>query len=306
MKNNILITGGSGFLGKKLSSELKNNNSNNVISISSKETDLRYYESFKKIPNIKFEKIYHLAAWTQAGDFSLHHSAEQWVFNQLINTNILFWWLNNQRQAKFISIGTSCSYEDGGRLDEESYLKGDPLKSLYEYGMTKRMLLIGQRSFAKQFDLKYLTFIPSTLYGPGYDISNKIPHFIFDLIKKILRGKIYGEKVELWGNGEQKRELVHVADFVNQLLILEQKVSNTIINIGAGEEHTIKYFAKLICKIIDYDHSKIFYNETKYVGALSKNLNIAKKKKLIPNYKEISLEDGLKETILDIEKKLNE
>lgn len=306
MKKNILITGGSGFLGKKLTTELKRDIKNNVVSLSSKDSDLRYYDSFKKIPDIKFEKIYHLAAWTQAGDFSLHHSAEQWVFNQLINSNILFWWLNNQRQAKFISMGTSCSYEDGGSLDEENYLKGDPLKSLYEYGMTKRMLLIGQRSFSKQFQLKYLTFIPSTLYGPGYDISNKIPHFIFDLIKKILKGKIYGKKVELWGNGEQKRELVHVDDFVNQMLLLEKKVNNEIINVGAGEEYSIKHFAKLICKIIEFDHAKIFYNKTKYVGALSKNLSIKKKKKLIPSYKEIPLEDGLKETILDIKKKINE
>tara|TARA_Y100000591_G_scaffold332203_1_gene368663 strand:+ start:3708 stop:4628 length:921 start_codon:yes stop_codon:yes gene_type:complete len=306
MKNNILITGGSGFLGKKLTEILKKDKNNNVISISSKDVDLRYYESFRHIPNVKFSKIYHLATWTQAGDFSLYHSGEQWVFNQLINSNILFWWHNKQQQSKFISIGTSCSYEEDGSLDEINYLKGDPLKSLYEYGMSKRMLLIGQKSFAKQFGLKYLTFIPSTLYGPGYDIGNKIPHFIFDLIKKIVRGKIYGEKVELWGNGEQKRELVHVTDFVNQMLLLEDKINNDIINLGAGDEYSIKYFAKLICKITRYDHDKIFYDETKYVGALSKNLDINKKKKLLPNYKEIPLEDGLRETILDIEKKIDE
>ena len=304
MQKNILITGGSGFLGKKLTDTLRRDDNNNVISISSKDVDLRYYESFKNIPDIKFDKIYHLATWTQAGDFSLYHSGEQWVFNQLINSNILFWWHNKQKQSKFVSIGTSCSYEEGGSLDEANYLKGDPLKSLYEYGMSKRMLLIGQKSFAKQFGLEYLTFIPSTLYGPGYDISNKIPHFIFDLIKKILRGKFFGEKVELWGNGEQRRELVQVTDFVNQMLLIEDKIKNDIVNLGAGNEYSIKHFAKLICKIIKYDHEKIYYNETKYVGALSKNLEIEKKKKLLPNYKEISLEDGLKETILDIEKKI--
>ena len=110
----------------------------------------------------------------------------------------------------------------------------------------------------------------------------------------------------MWGNGEQKRELVHVTDFVNQMLLLEDKINNDIVNLGAGDEYSIKHFAKLICEITGYDHDKIFYNETKYVGALSKNLDINKKKKLLPDYKEISLEEGLRETILDIEKKIDE
>ena len=56
--------------------------------------------------------------------------------------------------------------------------------------MTKRMLMIGQQAFSKQFGLKYLTLVPSTLYGPGYEINNKTPHFIFDIIRKIIQEKI--------------------------------------------------------------------------------------------------------------------
>ena len=304
MKENILNTGGSGFLGKKLTIEIKKKFTANVFSLSSKDLDLRYYKSFRKYSKIKFSKIYHLAAWTQAGDFSLYHPGEEWIFNQLINSNILFWWFNSQRQAKFISIGTSCSYQEGSNLIENDYLKGQPLKSLYEYGMTKRMLLIGQQSLAKQFGLKYLTVVPSTLYGPGYDISNKIPHFIFDIIKKIIRGKHFGEKVELWGNGEQKRELVHVNDFVNQMLLIENIIENDLVNIGAGYEYSIKYFAKLICRLVKFDHKKIIYNENKFVGAKSKKLNIKKKINILKNYKSIPLENGLRETIKDLESKI--
>jgi GDP-L-fucose synthase len=304
MKENILITGGSGFLGTKLTTELQKNKNFNVISLSSKDADLRYYDSLNKYSKTNFTKIYHLAAWTQAGDFSLYHPGEEWVFNQLINSNILFWWLNKQKQAKLITIGTSCSYEEGSNLEEHNYLKGDPLKSLYEYGMTKRMLLIGQQSFARQFKLKYLTVIPSTLYGPGYSISNKIPHFIFDIIKKILRGKQFGEKVELWGDGKQKRELVHVSDFINQMLYLEEKVENDIVNIGAGVDYEIRYFAKLICEIVDYEHDKIFYNVDKFVGAKSKKLNIDKRLKILPDYKNIPLKEGIKQVIIDLQKKI--
>jgi len=260
--------------------------------------------SLVKYESIKFDKIYHLAAWTQAGDFSLHHSGEQWINNQLINSNVLRWWHDNQKQAKLISIGTSCSYSEGGSLEEEDYLNGHPIKSLYAYGMCKRMLLIGQQNLAKQFGMKFLTVIPSTLYGPGYSLGNKIPHFIFDIIIKIIQGKKHNSRVELWGDGTQKREIVHVADFIEQMLQIETKVENDLVNIGAGEEFEIKFFARLICKILDFDHEKIIYNTDKYVGAKSKNLSIKKNKKIIPNYQSTTLEEGLRETVLDISGRL--
>jgi GDP-L-fucose synthase len=300
----ILITGASGFLGKHLCSILSKNHDTKITPLSSKEADLTKSNSLIKYESIKFDKIYHLAAWTQAGDFSLYHSGEQWINNQLINSNVLSWWYENQKQAKLISIGTSCSYSEGGSLEEKDYLNGDPIQSLYTYGMCKRMLFVGQQSLAKQFGMKFLTVVPSTLYGPGYSFGNKIPHFIFDIIIKIIQGKKLNTRVELWGDGNQKREIVHVTDFINQMLQIEKKVENELVNIGAGEEFEIKFFARLICKIVDFDYEKIIYNKDKYVGAKSKNLSIKKNNKIIPNYKNITLQEGLKETILDISDRL--
>jgi GDP-L-fucose synthase len=303
-KMKILITGASGFLGTNLCSILSKNQNIEIISLSFRDADLRNYNSLKKYEVEKFDKIYHLAAWTQAGDFSLYHSGEQWINNQLINSNVLRWWQDCQRQAKLISIGTSCSYSEGGSLEEKDYLNGNPISSLYTYGMCKRMLFVGQQSLAKQFGMKFLTVVPSTLYGLNYNFSNKIPHFIFDIIIKIIKGKKYNSKVELWGDGNQKRELVHVIDFVQQMLEIESKAENELVNIGAGQEFKIKFFAKLICEILNFDHNKIIYNVDKYVGAKSKNLNIDKKNKIIPDYKCISLQKGLEETIFDLYKKL--
>ncbi len=301
----ILITGGSGFLGGHLTSILKKTNSKNeIISISSSDIDLRVTGALDKLNDIKFDKIYHLAAWTQAGDFSLYHSAEQWINNQLINSNFLNWWNENQRQSKIISIGTSCSYEEGSSLDEKDYLKGQPLKSLYAYGMTKRMLLIGQQTLAKQFGLKHLTLVPSTLYGPGYEINGKNHHFIFDIILKILRAKKYDKKAELWGDGHQKREIVHVFDFINQMLLLEKKCENDVVNIGAGDEFEIRHFTKIICDIINYEYDKIIFNKKKFTGVKSKKLSTKKLKELIPNYKTKPLRDGLLETINDLKEKI--
>ncbi len=303
---NFLITGGSGFVGKNLYKKIKENEDDNssIVSLSSNDADLRDSSSLKKYNHIKFDKIYHLATWHQAGDFSLKHPGEQWINNQLINTNLLNWWLSHQKQAKLISMGTSCCYEENGSLEEEDYLKGVPTSSLFAYAMCKRMLYIGQQNLAKQFGLKYLTLVPSTLYGPGYSIKNKIPHFIFDIIKKILIAKKENNSVELWGDGTQKRELMHIEDFLNNLLFLENIRENELINIGAGKEFEIKHFAEIVCEIADFDFKKIYFNKDKYTGAKTKNLSIKKIKKIIPNYDQKPLYEGLKETIEDLKLKI--
>jgi GDP-L-fucose synthase len=122
-------------------------------------------------------------------------------------------------------------------------------------------------------------------------------HFIFDLIRKIIRGKEFGEKVSLWGDGNQKREIIHVNDFVNILCELTEKYDNQIFNIGAGQEYSIKFFAKSICEIVDYPFENIDFDTTKYVGALSKCLNIEKIKTSMPDLQLKSMNEGLKETI---------
>jgi GDP-L-fucose synthase len=294
----ILITGGTGFLGTNLTQVLKKKN--DVISCSSKKLNLFDYKSFKKFENKKFDIIFHLAAWTQAGDFCLRYPGEQWINNQLINSNILKFWSEKQKQALLVSMGTSCSYDPKIRHSEINYLVGTPTESLFTYAMTKRMLHIGKESLAGQFNLKFLTVVPSTLYGMNYHLDGRQMHFIFDLIRKIISGKKYNKKVILWGNGYQKREIVFMDDFIRDLLFLTMNKDvkkNTIYNIGSGIEYSIREFAKEICDIVDYDFKKIIFDKSKYTGAKSKFLINKKLRENLKNYKRIPLNFGLKKTI---------
>ncbi|MDX2188984.1 MAG: NAD-dependent epimerase/dehydratase family protein [Bacteroidota bacterium] len=293
---NILVTGATGFLGQFLIQKLEAEG-HNVVKINSKNADLTTQVSLNNFNSVKYDLIYHLAAWTQAGDFCLYHPGEQWVINQKINTNVLGWWSEFQPQSKFISMGTSCSYAPENQLIEKNYLLGEPIDSLYTYAHTKRMLQIGLQSLNKQYGLKYLTVVPSTLYGESYHNDGRQMHFIFDLIRKIIRGKEFGEEVILWGDGFQKRELIYVKDFVEALYFLSGISENEIINIGGGKEYTIREFADSICNIVGYDHSKIIYDTSKYTGAKSKFLSIEKLMKIYPKFSQISLESGLRKTI---------
>ena len=116
-------------------------------------------------------------------------------------------------------------------------------------------------------------------------------------MRKIIRGKELGEPVVLWGNGHQRRELVHLQDFVNTLLTLVPDIDNELINLGAGEDYSIREFARAICGIVNYDEKRIDYDESRYVGAISKCLNIQKLRSRLPSYRTMPLEDGLRSCI---------
>jgi GDP-L-fucose synthase len=292
----ILVTGATGFLGRGLCSRLKAEG-HQVVRLNSKNCNLIRQESLNHFNNQAYDQIYHLAAWTQAGDFCLYHPGEQWVINQQINTNVLDWWQKCQPQAKLICIGTSCAYDPSLEMVEENYLVGRPIESLFSYAMTKRMLYVGLFALQKQFGLTYLYLVPSTLYGPGYHTDGRQMHFVFDLIRKIIRGKICGDPVVLWGDGYQQRELVFVDDFVKIMLRLAATTDNEMVNIGSGEYFTIRHFSKLICEKVGYDFKAIEFDTSRYIGARSKCLVAKKLIGLIPDFTVTPLDVGLTKTI---------
>lgn len=290
----VLVTGATGFLGRHLAAALQSRG-DDVVALGSREADLRDACALDRFDG-PFDQVWHLAAWTQAGDFCLHHPGEQWIVNQQINTNVLAWWQRRQPQAKLVAMGTSCSYAPGAALREDEYLLGEPVPELYAYAMTKRMLLVGLRALARQYGLRYLYLVPSTLFGPGYHAAGKQLHFIFDIIAKIARGHADGTPVSLWGDGYQQRELVFTPDFVRAALELAAACDNEIVNVGSGEEHTIRWYAEQVAREIGYDPNAILYDTSRYVGVRSKRLDVTRLMKALPAFQLTPLDRALKDT----------
>lgn len=290
------VTGSHGFLGQHLCRALTARGWT-LDAPRSGECDLTRAGALAPWSQVRYDRIFHLAAWTQAGDFCLHHPGEQWLINQKINTNVLDWWAQAQPQAKLVAVGTSCSYAPDLPLEEDNYLRGVPIEGLFTYAMTKRMLYAGLLALNRQYGLRYLHVVPSTLYGAGYHTDGRQMHFIFDLIRKILRAKLYGDEVVLWGNGMQRREVILVDDFVRILGELDGRVENSSVNIGGGREFSIREFAAAICRKVGYPAEKISYDESRYVGAKSKCLDISRLTRLLPDVTLTPLETGLESVI---------
>lgn len=294
--SNILVTGGTGFLGRHLVRRLKGDN-NTVHVCNTTTCNLHNYDELRTAFKEEcFDYIFHLAAKTKAGDYCLYHKGEQWIDNQLLNTNILKFWVNEQPSAKLIGMGTSCMYEPSDEhLKEEMCMTGDTEAGLYAYAHTKRMLLVGLQSIADQYGLKYIYFIPSTLYGTDFVLNDN--HFIFDLIKKIYNGKHHNDDVVLWGDGHQRRELIYIDDVIDIMLLLLH-TDNQVINLGTGHDNSIREFAAVVSKVIGFNPSRIIYDESKYTGAQIKTLSPSKLLSLMPDdFSFTSLDDGVKSTI---------
>ena len=131
----VLVTGATGFLGGHLVPKLEELGYD-VTCCNSKRHNLLNYDGllgpwcFGGLSGVKFDYIFHLAAFTKAGDWCKYNSAEQWITNQLINTNILRYWKEVQPDAKMICMGTSCSYDPNLPLEEQYYEEGIPEEDL--------------------------------------------------------------------------------------------------------------------------------------------------------------------------------
>ena len=143
---------------------------------------------------------------------------------------------------------------------------------------------------SKEYDMQFSYLIPSTIYGPNYDLNDK--HFIFDLIRKIVNAKQTGEDVTLWGNGYQRRELIYIDDAV-EIIKRALTWNLQVCNLSSGQDYSIREYAQIICNIVDYDFNNIKFDTNQFVGSLSKKMINTH----LSDFQFTTLEDGLRKTI---------
>ena len=297
----ILITGGTGFLGKNIVPLLESRGAH--VTATGRDYNLADYSQAEKLFTLKkYDLIIHAAAFQGAGDFPLRYPADQFMINNLIHTHALHMWKEHQPQATLIGIGSTCSYPGNLTvLSEEDYFTGPLHESVETYGLTKCVLQKGIEAYKKQYNLKGTTVVFATLYGPHDEFDLEKSHVVSALVKKFCDAKEHGTpEVEIWGDGTQTRELIYVEDQINGLLATCE-YEGDLINIGTGIETSIRDLAETIGRLVDFQGT-IFYNTDRFVGVKRKVLDISKSKNLYgwtknEGSKLTPLEEGLKKTI---------
>lgn len=295
-ESRIYIAGHHGLVGSAIWQNLKSKGYTNLIGRTHKELDLlnqkTVFDFFKKE---KPEFVF-LAAAKVGGIVANSTYRAQFIYENLqIQNNIIHQSYMNG-VTKLMFLGSSCIYPKHAPqpMKEEYLLTGSLEETNEPYAIAKIAGIKMCEAYRDQYGCNFISVMPTNLYGPNDNFDLKNSHVLPALINKFHEAKVNNySSVEIWGTGSPKREFLHVDDMAEACVHLMLHYNEApFVNIGCGEDITIKDLANKIKDIVGYNGNLIF-NVSKPDGTPRKLLDISKI--LAFGWKpKISLEEGIK------------
>lgn len=294
----ILVAGGSGLVGSAVVRTLRQAN-RNVIGISSNDVNLLDREkTFSFIQDLKPIAIIDAAAKVGGIGGNNAYPVEFLSQNLQIQTNLMDA-AHNANVDKFVFLGSSCIYpkESPQPIKEEYLLTGELEQTNSAYAIAKISGIELIRSYRKEFGHKWISIMPTNLYGPNDNFDLENGHVLPALIRKFVEAqRSESREVTAWGTGTPLREFLFVEDLARAVILcLDRYDDAQHINVGTAEEISIKHLAEKIASKVGFK-GKILWDNNKPDGTIRKVLD--NQKILNLGWKPmISLDDGLTKTI---------
>lgn len=250
-QDKVLVTGGSGMVGKALQEKLIE-----AKYVSSKDCDLtNYSETYEMFSEYQPDYVIHLAAKVSGMKGNMDALGTHYTQNILMNTNVVD--ISHKLGVKkLLSTLSTCVYPDRAEypLREETIHDGEPHWINLGYGYSKRMLDVQCRAYRDQYGCNFVNIIPNNLFGKHDNFHLSESHVIPSVIRKVYEAKKVNEPVKLWGNGKSLREFTYADDLARVIIFAFNHYNGaTPINVGNTNEYSISDLANMICEFMDYD-----------------------------------------------------
>ena len=296
----VLLTGGHGFLGRKIAEKLEERGVSEIVSPRSSEFDLRRPDDVEKLfAEVAPDLVVHLAARVGGIGANQRVPADLYLDNLLMGTYVIEE-ARRRDVEKTIVAGTICAYPKFAPIPftEDSLWDGYPEETNAPYGVAKKALLVHAQANRAQFGQNVIYLLPVNLYGPGDKFHPSVSHVIPALIKKCVDARDSGaESIDVWGSGKATREFLYVDDCAEGFVLAAERYEDgDPVNLGSGREITIGDLAELIARTAGYEGS-LEWDSSKPDGQPRRQLDVRRAKERFGFEASTSLEDGLRATI---------
>ena len=296
----VCVTGGAGFLGSFVLKELKARRAAHVFVPHIEEYDLVNPNDIQRMyDQARPDVVIHLAALAGGIGANRARPADFFYINLMMGVQLMHeaW---KRGVEKFVAIGTVCAYPKFTPIPfrEEELWNGYPEETNAPYGLAKKMLLVQAQAYREQYGFNAIYLLPVNLYGPRDNFDLQTSHVIPALIRKYIDAQQKGLKeVILWGDGSPTREFLYAGDAADGILTAAERYNGAEpVNLGSGQEISIKDLAELIARLTGYQ-GKIVWDTSQPNGQPRRALDTSRAAQYFGWRARIPFEEGLSQTI---------
>ena len=296
----VLVTGGGGFLGSHLVDRLESDG-HDVVPARHADYDLTSMaDAARMFDDAAPELVFHLAAEVGGIGANRANPGRYWFANLIMGANVIEQ-ARLHETPKVVLAGTICAYPKHTPVPfhEDDLWNGYPEETNAPYGVAKKALLVGAQAYRDQYGLNAIYLLPVNLYGPRDNFHETNAHVIPDLIRKMVEAGDEGrDEIVLWGDGSPTREFLFVDDCARGLALAAERYDGADpVNLGTGEEISIRDLAQLVAELTGFD-GEIRWDTSKPNGQPRRRLDTTRAEELFGFRAHVPLREGIERTVI--------
>ncbi len=294
----IFVAGHRGLAGGAILRELQQAGYTRLLTQTRGETDLRDRDSVRRFFADARPSVVVLAAAKVGGIKANNDFPVEFLLENLRIQNNVIEAAHDHDVRKLLFLGSSCIYPKFAPqpIAESSLMSGALEPTNEPYAIAKIAGIKLCQAYARQYGRNFISAMPTNLYGPGDNFDLQNSHVLPALLRKIHEAKAGdADHVAVWGTGTPKREFLHVSDLANACrFLIEHYDSAEVINVGYGEDVTIRELAELICEVVGFA-GRLDFDASKPDGTPRKLMDVSRLRAL--GWKpRVNLRDGILDT----------